>query len=130
MVGTLQYLFSLNYYTRIYFRQSIILVSFELGSSGVVTYINWLKTTLPPNSRVGIDPFLISASDFRYLATELQSSGHTAVPIQANIIDVAWKSRPPLKLTAIEPLDYRFSGISHQWYIYGRAYYGNNFHVL
>lgn len=86
-------------------------MSFESGSSGVLTYINWLKTNLPANSRVGIDPFLISAKDFQNLAMELQSSGHTAVALQINIIDVAWKSRPPLRLNVIDPLEYRFSGI-------------------
>lgn len=76
----------------------------------MLTHIEWLKENLPPNSRVGIDSFLISASDYRQLSTQLQASGHTAVPMSINIVDLIWKNRPPLRLSAIEPLEFRFSG--------------------
>lgn len=70
-----------------------------------------MATNLPPKSQVGIDPFLLSAKDFQTLSKELQSSGHTAVSIPKNLVDLAWKNRPAIKLNAIEPLEYRFSGM-------------------
>lgn len=92
---------------------------FQIGSSDVLTHIEWLKENLPPNSRVGIDSFLISASDYRQLSTQLQASGHTAVPMSINIVDLIWKNRPPLRLSAIEPLEFRFSGrdSSFIWFV-------------
>lgn len=88
----------------------VCLFVFDTGLPDVPTYINWLKDTLPPNSRIGIDPFLISAQEFQKLSAELHASGHTAVAIPINIVDAAWKNRPALKLNALEPLEFRFSG--------------------
>lgn len=80
-------------------------------------YQTWLKTHLPPSSRIGIDPFLISAVDFQSLSREVKSSGHTVVPIAANIVDLVWKKRPILKLNAIEPLEFRFSGMCFDFFL-------------
>lgn len=82
-----------------------------LGMPDVPTYQNWLKKELPPNSRIGVDPFLMPAPEFQSLSTELHSSGHTIVPIPTNIVDLVWKHRPTLKVNAIEPHEFRFTGM-------------------
>lgn len=70
----------------------------------------WLVETLPPNSRVGIDPFLIKAKDFQQLSAYLDSHGHNLIAVQKNLVDVVWKDRPELKLKDLEPIEYLFSG--------------------
>lgn len=70
----------------------------------------WLVETLPPNSRVGIDPFLIKAKDFQQLSAYLDSHGHKLIAVQNNLVDVVWKDRPELKLKDLEPIEYLFSG--------------------
>lgn len=71
----------------------------------------WLLSTLPPRSRVGIDPYLMDWSEFSSLSRSLESSGHTLVAIDKNIVDLAWTTRPELVLPEIVPLDFKFSGI-------------------
>lgn len=71
----------------------------------------WLLATLPPRSRVGIDPYLMDWSEFSSLSRSLESSGHKLVTIDKNIVDLAWTTRPELVLPEIVPLEFKFSGI-------------------
>lgn len=70
----------------------------------------WLVETLPPNSNVGIDPFLISAKAFHELDEYLESYGHKLIALQQNLVDVVWKDRPEFKLKELEPIEHTFSG--------------------
>lgn len=81
------------------------------GLPGVPTMEEWLVNKLPPNSLIGIDPFLVKASGFLALSERLQASGHKRlVPIQSNLVDLVWKTRPELKLKDLEIVERRFSG--------------------
>lgn len=70
----------------------------------------WLVETLPPNSNVGIDPFLIKAKAFHQLDEYLESYGHKLIALQQNLVDVVWKDRPEFKLKELEPIEHTFSG--------------------
>lgn len=70
----------------------------------------WLVETLPSNSRVGIDPFLIRAKEFHQLDAYLETYGHKLIAVQQNLVDVVWKNRTELKLKDLEPIEHTFSG--------------------
>lgn len=73
----------------------------------------WLIDKLPPNSRVGIDNFLIKASDFRKLNDQLRAKKHTLVAIRDNLVDLVWgNARPEPKLKDLEIVNEEFSGMS------------------
>lgn len=80
------------------------------GLPNVKTTEEWLVETLPPNSRIGIDPFLIEATRFERLSATLQQHGHTLVAIQQNLVDLVWTHRPEQRLPELEVLEKRFSG--------------------
>jgi Xaa-Pro aminopeptidase len=73
----------------------------------------WLIQFLSSNSRVGIDPRLISKGEAKSIQTSLESKGHQLVPIMTNLVDLIWKDRPssPSNKVFIHPLHY--SGRDH-----------------
>lgn len=81
-----------------------------VGQPNVPSYDEWLIKILPPNSRIGIDPFLIQASEFHRIHDKLQEKGHKLLAIPQNLVDLVWKNRPQPKLKPLEPLELRFSG--------------------
>ncbi|KAI9139668.1 putative Xaa-Pro aminopeptidase P [Paraphysoderma sedebokerense] len=75
---------------------------------------DWLNQTLPSNSRVGIDPTLISVSEAKTLTTAL-SPNHTLVPIAQNLIDSVWAdTRPKRPSNPVMVLDLKYTGKSFQ----------------
>lgn len=90
------------------------------GLSGTPTIPEWLLDKLPPNSRVGIDNFLIKASDFRKLNDQLRAKKHTLVAIRDNFVDLVWgNARPEPRLKDLEIVNEEFSGI---YIIFGSMY--------
>ncbi|KAG2174136.1 hypothetical protein INT43_004156 [Umbelopsis isabellina] len=84
------------------------------GLPNVPTWQEYLVKNLPPKSRIGVDPTLITASDASGLEYELQSVGSTLVPLEKNIIDLAWDSErpaPPHDAVIVQPVEY--AGVSH-----------------
>lgn len=85
------------------------------GLPGTPTIPEWLIDKLPPNSRVGIDNFLIKAADFRKLNDQLREQKHTLVAIRENLVDLVWgNARPEPKLKDLEIVNEEFSGM-HIW---------------
>ena len=85
------------------------------GVTGTPTQSEWLCKVLPPNSKVGVDPFLLPFSSWKPLATALEESGHTLVPVPENLVDQVWDERPAPPQAAINPLSDRYTGSSwHQ----------------
>lgn len=80
------------------------------GEPEVPSIEDWLMNILPANSRVGIDPFLVEASEFRRIAERLGTKGHKIISVQQNLVDLVWENRPVLKTKPLEKLEYRFSG--------------------
>lgn len=79
---------------------------------GNMTQSEWLIKVLPPNSRVGVDPFLMSYATWKPLATSLEDAGHELVPVPENLIDLVWEDRPPPPQNAINPLADKYTGRS------------------
>jgi Xaa-Pro aminopeptidase len=82
------------------------------GIPGTLSQGEWLSKKLPPGSRVGVDPFVISFDTWKPLATQLESAGHTLVPIAENLIDLVWDNRPSPPANPVDPLAIRFAGKS------------------
>mmetsp|Transcript_17837 Transcript_17837/g.34869 ORF Transcript_17837/g.34869 Transcript_17837/m.34869 type:complete len:614 (+) Transcript_17837:244-2085(+) len=53
-----------------------------------------LAEILPPNSKVGIDPFLVPVNTARTLETKLTAKGHELVALAKNPVDAIWSDRP------------------------------------
>lgn len=60
---------------------------------------DWLQQALPPNSRVGVDPTLLSAPQFRKFNATLASNGSELVPIPQNLVDLVWAEARPARPT-------------------------------
>lgn len=82
---------------------------------GGETQQGWLSKVLPPASRIGVDPFLMSYSGWKKLSDSLASNGgHVLVPCHENLIDLIWDDKPPLPCHSIVPLDIRYTGKTWQ----------------
>lgn len=80
------------------------------GLSNVQTDVQWLNSVLPPNSRVGCDPFLMSSATYNSLSNQLQINGHTLVGLSENLVDKIWTDRPAFNFENPFPLKIEFSG--------------------
>ncbi|KAJ3396017.1 hypothetical protein HDU92_004320 [Lobulomyces angularis] len=82
------------------------------GEKGVPTREEWLNKVLPKNSKVGLDPKLISVAAATTLTKNLEKSNHTLVSIEENLVDVVWENdkKPALPDNCVEILDVKYSG--------------------
>ena len=64
------------------------------GEPNVPTWQEYLSKNLPANSRIGMDPALISADDARDISAELTKIGSSLVGIPSNLVDQVWSHRP------------------------------------
>ncbi|KAF7720703.1 hypothetical protein EC973_006318 [Apophysomyces ossiformis] len=84
------------------------------GLPGVPTWQEYLVKNLAEGSRIGLDPTLITAPDFRQLQKELEAVSSSLVPIEANLVDLAWGSgrvSAPQDLIIVHPV--KFAGKTH-----------------
>ena len=71
------------------------------------------KSDLPLGDIVGVDPFLISVSEWNDLSQRLEKSNIKLVGIKNNIVDIVWGfNRPDRPKQPIIPLEMRFTGKS------------------
>lgn len=82
------------------------------SSPGTLTPSEWLVKILPPNSRVGVDPFLMAYSSWKNFSSPLEEAGHSLIPVPENLIDLVWEERPPPPQNAINPLSDKYTGRS------------------
>lgn len=70
----------------------------------------WIRTNLPPNARIGFDPWLHTIDEAERLRKSLQRLGGELVAVERNLVDAIWLDRPtpPLEPVRIQPL--RFAG--------------------
>lgn len=64
------------------------------GMPGVPSKEDWLIKVLPPRSRIGLDPTLISVADARSFSEAMHKAGHSMAPLPHNLIDSMWTDRP------------------------------------
>ena len=67
----------------------------KLRIPGAVDYPEWLATTLPAQSRVGIDSFCISVSEMAHLKQVLEINSCEIIE-KTDLLGDIWKERPAL----------------------------------
>jgi Xaa-Pro aminopeptidase len=70
----------------------------------------WLEANLPPNARLGYDPWLHTADDAERLARACTAAGATLVPLEPNPIDAIWADRPAPPLGPVTVRAEKFAG--------------------
>uniref|UniRef100_A0A7N6BTS5 Xaa-Pro aminopeptidase 1 n=1 Tax=Anabas testudineus TaxID=64144 RepID=A0A7N6BTS5_ANATE len=75
---------------------------------------DWLISVLPENSKVGVDPWIIAADQWKNMSKALISAGHCLVAVQHNLIDVVWPDRPERPSTQLRTLGLEYTGTSWQ----------------
>lgn len=81
------------------------------GEPNVDLIEEWLCKVLPPNSRVGIDPMLILASEFAALNERLLLCGHELVAVNSNLVHLVWNAtRPKPTHNSLRTVDMHNSG--------------------
>ncbi|KAF8581277.1 Creatinase/aminopeptidase [Ramaria rubella] len=82
------------------------------GLPDVPTWQEYL-TQLEKNSRIGVDPTLISAVDANAFKESLGPSGSRLVPLSKNLVDEVWGASRPLRpKNTVFPLDLKYSGVA------------------
>lgn len=80
------------------------------GLTDVPSRDDWLQENLPAGSQVGVDPFLVTSTEFERLAKVLTSGGFRLVTLERNLVDSVWNNRPAQISEPLIPLDIKFSG--------------------
>eukprot|EP00899_Mesostigma_viride_P025248 jgi/Mesvir1/5908/Mv00678-RA.2 len=84
------------------------------GQPGVPDLQDWLAKTLPPGSRVGVDPALHSAGALKEMREVLGRAGSEVVPIPGvNLVDRVWgDARPAVPMTPVRIHPEKYAGRS------------------
>ncbi|XP_047221882.1 xaa-Pro aminopeptidase 1 isoform X1 [Girardinichthys multiradiatus] len=86
----------------------------KMGLKETPSQEDWLISVLPENSKVGVDPWILAADQWKNISKALTSAGHSLVAVQDNLIDVVWTDRPERPSTQLRTLGLEFTGISWQ----------------
>ncbi|KAI7791471.1 xaa-Pro aminopeptidase 1 isoform X1 [Triplophysa rosa] len=86
----------------------------KMGLKETPTQEDWLISVLPENSKVGVDPWIIAADQWKNMAKALSGAGHSLVAVQDNLIDAIWEDRPPRPSTKLIALGLKYTGLSWQ----------------
>lgn len=71
----------------------------------------WLSDHLPPNGRLGYDPWLHTPTQVTLLETACRDAGGRAIAVGGNPIDRIWADQPPPPLAPVTPHDVAYAGI-------------------
>ncbi len=74
---------------------------------------DWLNNVLPGQSRVGIDPRLISKGTAKSIQSTLDPKGNLLVPVMTNLVDKIWDERPAPPSNPIMIHSMKYAGRSH-----------------
>ncbi|KAI1789426.1 Creatinase/aminopeptidase [Ganoderma leucocontextum] len=83
------------------------------GIPDVPTWQEFLSKNLDSNTRIGVDPTLISAADAETVQKALEPKKSELVSLSKNLVDLVWSDRPSRPANTISPLDVKYSGKSH-----------------
>ncbi|KAI0777354.1 Creatinase/aminopeptidase [Trametes elegans] len=83
------------------------------GLPDVPTWQDFLSKNLGNNTRIGVDPTLIAASDADSIQKALEPKQSELVSLPQNLVDLVWPDRPPRPANKVFPLDVKYSGQSH-----------------
>ena len=85
---------------------------FEIYNTAEMLPLEWLKTNLVQNERIGFDPWLHTCDEVTKINSVLASKNATAIKLPKNLIDEIWIDRPPVPLAPIIPHPEIYSGES------------------
>jgi Xaa-Pro aminopeptidase len=74
----------------------------------------WIAANLPAGSKLGYDPWLLTAEAAERLATACETAGAALVPTEPDPIDAIWTDRPPPPLRPVVLHDLRYAGEAAQ----------------
>uniref|UniRef100_A0A3Q2X9V8 X-prolyl aminopeptidase (aminopeptidase P) 1, soluble n=1 Tax=Hippocampus comes TaxID=109280 RepID=A0A3Q2X9V8_HIPCM len=86
----------------------------KMGLKETPSQEDWLISVLPENSKVGVDPWIIAADQWKAMSKALTSAGHSLIAVQENLIDVVWVDRPQRPSTQLRTLGSDYTGMSWQ----------------
>uniref|UniRef100_A0A8C0BI24 Xaa-Pro aminopeptidase 1 n=1 Tax=Buteo japonicus TaxID=224669 RepID=A0A8C0BI24_9AVES len=84
----------------------------KMGLKDTPTQEDWLVSVLPEGSKVGVDPFIIPADQWKRMSKALRSAGHDLVPVKENLIDMIWTDCPQRPCKPLITLDLSYTGVS------------------
>uniref|UniRef100_A0A8C3UG58 Xaa-Pro aminopeptidase 1 n=1 Tax=Catharus ustulatus TaxID=91951 RepID=A0A8C3UG58_CATUS len=84
----------------------------KMGLKDTPTQEDWLVSVLPEGSKVGVDPFIIPADQWKRMSKALRSAGHDLVPVKENLIDTIWTDCPQRPCKPLITLDLSYTGVS------------------
>uniref|UniRef100_UPI00398EF0B4 xaa-Pro aminopeptidase 1 isoform X1 n=2 Tax=Pristiophorus japonicus TaxID=55135 RepID=UPI00398EF0B4 len=86
----------------------------KLGLKTTLSQEDWLIKVLPERSKVGVDPFVIAADQWKNLSKALRGAGHSLVPVKENLVDLVWKDQPSRPCKPLMVMDLSYTGMSWQ----------------
>uniref|UniRef100_A0A673JEM3 Xaa-Pro aminopeptidase 1 n=1 Tax=Sinocyclocheilus rhinocerous TaxID=307959 RepID=A0A673JEM3_9TELE len=86
----------------------------KMGLKETPSQEDWLVSILPENSKVGVDPWIIAADQWKNMSKALSSAGHSLVAVQDNLIDTIWEDRPAPPSTKLITLGLKYTGLTWQ----------------
>ncbi|KAF7648267.1 hypothetical protein LDENG_00159670, partial [Lucifuga dentata] len=86
----------------------------KMGLKETPSQEDWLISILPENSKVGVDPWIIAADQWKNMSKALVSAGHSLVAVQENLIDAVWMDRPERPSTQLRTLGLDYTGVAWQ----------------
>nr|AAH51606.1 X-prolyl aminopeptidase (aminopeptidase P) 1, soluble [Danio rerio] len=86
----------------------------KMGLKETPSQEDWLISVLPENSKVGVDPWIIAADQWKNMSKALSGAGHSLVAVQDNLIDAIWEDRPSRPSTKLTALALKYTGLTWQ----------------
>lgn len=74
-----------------------------------VTVVQWLKLNLKNGARIGVDPFSLPVSTYRWFSDEL-SKINVEIVFLPRLIDEVWQDRPPMPRTPVFEIEESVTG--------------------
>uniref|UniRef100_H3AJ55 Xaa-Pro aminopeptidase 1 n=1 Tax=Latimeria chalumnae TaxID=7897 RepID=H3AJ55_LATCH len=87
----------------------------KMGLKETPTQEDWLISVLPEGSKVGVDPFILQADQWKHMSKCLRSAGHYLVAVKENLIDMIWSERPARPCKPLLTLDLSYTDPGMRW---------------
>nr|XP_039269299.1 xaa-Pro aminopeptidase 1-like [Styela clava] len=84
----------------------------RIGVKETPSIEDWLNSTLPPKSNVGVNPLLYANRSWNAMKKKLQVKGHSLLATKSDVVDAIWKDKPVKPYNALILLDDETTGMS------------------